>query len=322
MRAFKASLSIAVTVVVLPAFVAAQTTPPPSYPPPPANAPANPPPPGYQQPPPGYQQPPPGYQQPQQQPPPGYQQPGPQQPPPGYQQQPPPPPGYYPQQPPPPGYYPQQPPPPPGYYPPGYYPPPAPGYYPPPAPRPERPAPRTHGFLAMPYLGFHTFAGATGAVYSPGATLGALIGGRLNPSFSINGEIRLDALNFKNVPSSEQWDGSEFDIGISPLFHAQFPSGTGEFVIGPKLSFSGYEVTLRDDFGSTITHDRWNGWSAGFNAGVFFAVGRVLSLGGLMSFTSRHPTERCPDDQFGVEQCTSGDYSSENVFSFTGALLF
>ena len=50
MRAFKASLSIAVTVVLLPALVAAQTNPPPaapapSYPPPPANAPANPPPP-------------------------------------------------------------------------------------------------------------------------------------------------------------------------------------------------------------------------------------------------------------------------------------
>ena len=41
-----------------------------------------------------------------------------------------------------------------------------------------------------------------------------------------------------------------------------------------------------------------------------------------MSFTSRNPTEKCPDDQFGIEQCVPGDYPSENVFSFTGALLF
>ena len=171
----------------------------------------------------------------------------------------------------------------------------------------------------MPYIGFHCFAGDTGTFYKPGATLGVLLGGRVNPSFSINGELRIDVLNFKDVPSSQQWDATEFDFGISPLFHLQFPTGTGEFVIGPKLSIFGYEATFRDNNNFTTSNDRWSGWSAGFNAGVFFAVGRAMSLGGLMSFTSRNPTEKCPDNQFGVEQCVPGDYPSENVFSFTGA---
>ena len=135
------------------------------------------------------------------------------------------------------------------------------------------------------------------------------------------GELRMDALNFKDMPVSQQWDASEFDFGISPLFHAQFPSGNGEFVIGPKLSLFAYQATIRDNVNFTTTTQHGSGWSAGLNAGVFFALGRVMSLGGLMSFTSRNKTEICPDDQ-GIQPCMSGDYPAENVLSFTGALLF
>ena len=41
-----------------------------------------------------------------------------------------------------------------------------------------------------------------------------------------------------------------------------------------------------------------------------------------MSFTSRNPTAGLPTDQLGLENAATGDYPSENVFSFTGALLF
>jgi hypothetical protein len=39
------------------------------------------------------------------------------------------------------------------------------------------------------------------------------------------------------VPTTERWDGSEVEIGISPLFHMQF--ATGEFVLGPSSRSSG-----------------------------------------------------------------------------------
>ena len=149
-----------------------------------------------------------------------------------------------------------------------------------------------------------------------------LLGGRLNPSFSINGEMRFDVLNFKDTPSTERWEATEFEIGLSPLFHAQFPAGNGEFVIGPRLAFAEYELQRKDLSGFNVGGDRWSGWSAGFNAGVFFALGRVMSLGGMLSFTSRNPTEECPQDINLTEHCVSGDYASENVFAFTGALLF
>jgi hypothetical protein len=292
--------------------------PPPGYqqPPPAYQQPPQQPPPGYQQPPPGYQQPPPGYQQP----PPGYQQPPPgyQQPPPGYQQPPPayqPPPGY---QPPPPGYQPA-----PGYYqqpPAGYYQQPPPGYYPSygyAAPRPQGPPPRTHGFLALPYVGFHTFAGDSGMYYRPGATLGVLLGGRLSPNFSLNGEMRIDILNFRDVPSSETWDASEYDLGASPLFHVQFPGG--EFLIGPKISYFEHQITFKDSSGFQTGRSTWHGWSTGFNTGFFFPVSRFMSLGGFFSYTWRNPTSVCSNDS---SDCQSGDYAAENVFSFSFGALF
>ena len=155
--------------------------------------------PGYQQPPPGYQQqPPPGYQQAPPAYPPGYQ------PPPGYQQ---PPPGYYQ---PPPAYYP-----PPGYYPPAY------GYQPPPPCRPCRRA-RRRGHTASSRCRIsasprrpESKARATAAERSSAPC----VGGRLNRAFSLNGELRLDSLDFRNVPSSTVGSGTELDIGFSPLFH-------------------------------------------------------------------------------------------------------
>jgi len=324
MSAPRLVLPIAVSIVGFQAFAVAQTMPPPAESKPPAAQ--QPPPPGYQQPPPGYQQrpqqpapgyppPPPGYQQP----PPGYQQP--QQPPPGYQQAPPgyqPPPGY---QQPPPGYY--QPPaayyPPPGYYPPGY------GYQPAPPmpPMPPRPPPRTHGFLAMPYLGVATQTGELGARYSSGAIFGALVGGRVNRFLSLNGELRIDALDFRNVPSSQSASGTELDIGFSPLFHGQF--ATGEFVLGPKLAFFTHQESYTGfDINNFYTeyHEDWTGWSVGLNAGVFFAVSRFMSLGGMVSYTYRMPTEQCMRMEFGSDQCTTGDYPSINVLGFHAAALF
>jgi hypothetical protein len=287
----------------LQAFAVAQTMPAPAESKPPAAQ--QPPPPGYQQPPPGYQQqpPPPGYQQAPPTYPQGYQ------PPPGYQQ---PPPGYYQ---PPPAYYP-----PPGYYPPGGY-----AYQPPPPtpPLPPRPPPRTHGFLAMPYLGVATQTGELGRRYSSGAIFGALIGGRLNQAFSLNGELRIDTLDFRNVPSTQAASGSELDIGFSPLFHAQFASG--EFLIGPKLAFFTHQESYTGfDINGFYTeyHEDWTGWSTGVNAGVFFAVSRVMSLGGMVSYSLRLPTEVCTRTDFSVEDCQSGDYPSVNVLGFHAAALF
>jgi hypothetical protein len=235
-----------------------------------------------QPPPPDYTQPPPGYA-----PPPGYQQ----QPPPGYQQQPPP--GY----PPPQAYgYPQQP---------GYAPPPPPG---------------KHGFLALPYIGFSSHQDAASSDLGAGFIIGALLGGRLNPMFSLNGEIRIDALNVKNQdPSVSISSAFEGDLAFSPLFHVPFPNG--EFVVGPKLGFFfGGQTTnyLGQTTDTTVT-----GLAGGINTGVFFDISPHVALGGMLSFTIRDIGSVCSTPSGGSQQCNdSPGFPSEKVLGFHAGALF
>jgi hypothetical protein len=281
MRAFRLSALIAFSTAALEAFAVAQTSPPPADP----NAP-----------PPGYQAPPPGYQQ---QPPPGQYQ---QQPPPGqYQQQPPP--GYY-QQPPPPGYY-QQPPT-------AYQPPPG-GYAAPPPP------PGKHGFLALLYTGFETHTGDTGRGLGPGFIIGGIMGGRINPNFSINGELRFDVLNPNNVSAGSDVTALELDLAVSPLFHV--PLGNAEFVVGPKLGiFAAAQNTTYGgvDYGT----DSASGYVVGVNSGFFFDVSRAVALGGMLSLSIRDPNRVCFTPAGGSESCIEGNWASEKVIGFHGGVLF
>jgi hypothetical protein len=172
----------------------------------------------------------------------------------------------------------------------------------------------------MPYLGVSTHVGDTGANLEAGGTLGVLLGGRLSPSFSINGEFRADTLNFRNVPANEKWEGSEIDLVFSPLFHHQFSAG--ELVIGPKLGIFGMEERDTLNGADNGKYSR-AGLSAGVNAGAFFAVSRVMSLGGMFSFTVRDARNDCFTPPGGSSpDCISGDYPAEKVLGFHGALLF
>ena len=287
MRAFRMSALIAFSTASLEAFAVAQTPPPPADP----NAP-----------PPGYQQPPGGYQQ---QPPPG----GYQQPPPGqYQQQPPP--GQYQQQPPP-GYYQQQP----GYYqqPPTAYQPPPGGYAAPPPP------PGKHGFLALLYTGIATHTGNTGEGLGPGFILGGILGGRVNPQFSINGELRFDILNPKNVNPGFDVTALELDLAVSPLFHVPFQNG--EFIVGPKLGIFAQAINVMYG-GANYGSESMSGYVAGINSGVFFDVGRNVALGGMLSLSVRDPNRYCMTPDGGLESCADVNFDSEKVLGFHGGVLF
>ena len=273
------------------------TPPQPGSPPPPMA-----PPPGYPQQQPGY--PPPGYPQQPGYPPPGYpQQPG--YPPTGY-----PPPGY-PQQPgyPPPGYSQQ-----PGYPPPGYaYPP---SYYARPAPPPPG---HKHGFLAMVFLGVNSLQGSTGNGEDVGFRIGTIMGGRVNESFSINGELTLDVLNPKGVPAGVDVTEVEADLALSPLFHVQL--NNVELVVGPKLGFMGYSEQTNDTGLSTSASG--SGYVYGLNAGVFASISRSTSIGGLISLAARKFTNVCQTDDTGTQTCSSSNLpGADKVLGLTGAILF
>jgi hypothetical protein len=249
----------------------------------------SPPPADYQQPPPGYQQPPPGYQQP----PPGYQQP-----PPGYQQQPPP--GYQQQ----PGAYP----------PPQTYGQPQSGYGAAPPP------PGKSGFLALPYIGISSIQNDTGIVDTgPGLMLGTLLGGRLNPMISLNGEIRFDIINVKNVNAGYDVGAAEFELAFSPLFHVPFPQG--DFVVGPKVGLFAFGLEAKYA-GQSVEKDSLSGPEIGANAGVFFNISTAVALGGMLSFTVRDPSTACQTIPPYAENCMDVNADSQKVLGFHAGALF
>jgi hypothetical protein len=221
------------------------------------------------------------------------------------------------------------------YPPPGYsYPPPnayapPPGYYAPPsnAPYPSSyappppPADRRHrGFLAMPFLGINSYQGDKGANLGPGFRLGTLLGGRINEMFSINGELTFDFANPENVPAGVDVTMLDLVLTVSPLYH--FIAGNIEVVVGPK--FGGHSFTQQqNDTGLGDSKRTWNGYVIGLNGGVFAAVSRGMSLGGLLSLESRTAHEYCFTDPGFAEQCTTNNTgSSFRVLGFMAALLF
>jgi len=278
---------------------------------------------------PAYPPPPQGPPQPQYQPPAGYQQ----FPPPAPSYSSPPPPAGYPQAAPPPSqaYPPAQPgtyqaapanvysPPPSGAYPPpsGSYPPPS-GYYPPPPPNGLS---QRRGFLALPFLGIHSFRGKTGEGLDVGLRLGVLLGGHINEMFSANGELTIDALNLSNPGPGVDASGGDVVIAFSPLVHV--PLGPGEIAVGPKLGFRAGSTTLNS--GGAETKRTSTGYVFGVNAGFFAVVSHNVSLGGLFSAEIRSVHEYCVTLPGAPEACSTNSAltgDADKVIGLAGAALF
>ena len=205
--------------------------------------------------------------------------------------------------------------------PPAYAPPPASPYPPPPyayQPRPPLAPPPPHtGFLALPYIGIHSFSGDGTNGLDPGLRLGAFLGGYVTDSFSANGEVTIDVMN----PRSAGVDSSEWmaDFTFSPLFHVR--SGSAEIVLGPKLGLWTLSAHASDGIESIDVAEQ--GWTIGGNVGVFFAVGGGrTSLGMLMSLANLQISHACVTTTGYGQRCSSDVNGDVNVLAFTFAALF
>jgi hypothetical protein len=207
--------------------------------------------------------------------------------------------------------------PPPGYSapPPGYSAPP-PGYYQP-APVTTVPAFR-RGFLAMPYLGVQIPVGSSGDSLGTGLRLGAILGGHVIPELSLNGELTIDIMNPKNVPSGMSVTEVIVDLVFSPLLH--FGTDQIECFVGPKIGAFGMSASLSYQGASESANAQ--GLAYGLNAGVAFPVGN-LAIGGLLAYTGRHATKVCSTASGGSETCdTSPSGDDMRQLSITGMVLF
>jgi len=225
--------------------------------------------------------------------------------------------------------------PPAGYPPAGYppaqqgYPPAQPGYPPPQqgytpqtyaAPPAPPPVPEKHGFLPIIYLGANTFQGNSGKGLGTGFRLGTILGGRVNPQFSINGELTIDVLNPTDTQPGVDETAVEVDLAFSPLFHA--PIGpTAEFVVGPKLGFMGLSDSATSG-GMDLGSLSGSGYVFGLNAGIFFNVSPTTELGGLLSFEGRSFSKMCSDQPGFAEDCTLPKPDAHKVLGINGAVMF
>jgi hypothetical protein len=176
--------------------------------------------------------------------------------------------------------------------------------------------------MAMFFIGANEFLGDTGTDLDPGFRLGTIIGGRVNPRLSINGELTLDALNFdRDIPNVER-SFALIDLTFSPLLH--LPAGAFELVAGPKLGFWAGGGTVNDHTTGLTTTRRANGLAVGLNVGAFATVSPTMQIGGLFGFVLRKFSTACVKDEGFAEACASDDQLPDayKVLGFTGALLF
>ena len=221
--------------------------------------------------------------------------------------------------------------PPAGYPPAGYppaqpgYPPPQPGYTPQTyaAPAPPPPAPvEKHGFLPIIYLGVNSFQGKSGDNVGPGFRLGTILGGRITPQFSLNGELTIDVVNPKNTGGADVTVVG-VDIAFSPLFHVPLtPTGTAELVAGPKLGFMGYSSQASAG-GMDLGSESDSGYVYGLNLGVFGNVTPSTAIGGLISFEGRSYSKVCGTPAGGSESCSTSNLpDADKVLGINGAVMF
>jgi hypothetical protein len=202
---------------------------------------------------------------------------------------------------------------------PGGYPPPQQGFAQPAGSPPQgSPPPPRSPFLKIAYLGVTVPVGQSSNYENPGLRFGTILGGRLSPQLSLNGELTLDLDNPKNQGGSD-FTEIELDVAFSPLFHV--PTGNLELVFGPKLGIN--IDSASGTFAGGKAESTATGWVTGINAGFFATLSGSTSIGGLVSFVSRKTTEVCSTVSGSSEQCTTSiSGPSYKVLGFTGAILF
>jgi hypothetical protein len=181
------------------------------------------------------------------------------------------------------------------------------------------PAPAPRRVLAMAFAGIHSFTSPSAYMWEVGTRLGGLVGYRIQPWFSVDGELTLDLLDPVDDQAAILLDKRQADFALSPLFHLRMPRW--ELALGPKLGrfWSRLDLLLIDQ---GRVHDRNWGWVAGLNAGAFVRLPRSISAGLFASYVVRVYDPSCRDYPDGTTSCNQGTPPSDSVASLSAAVLY
>jgi hypothetical protein len=170
----------------------------------------------------------------------------------------------------------------------------------------------------MPYLGLNIPVGKSGDDLGSGFRMGAIVGGHVIPELSLNGELSIDFMNPKNVPSGASVTEVIADIVFSPLVH--FGSDQIEVFAGPRIGAFGMSGSF--SYGGSSTDDSAQGLAYGFNVGAAVPVGN-MAIGGLLVYTGRHATKVCSTLSGQSETCNSSPSGDDlKTLSIVGTVMF
>ena len=176
-------------------------------------------------------------------------------------------------------------------------------------------------FMALPYIGTHSYQTDTTRAYFPGLRLGTLIGGRITETLSLNWELTFDISNIDEPAGSPSSSEFAFDFAFSPLVH--IPAGPAEIVLGPKLGVFWVSTDVHDNTVSysSVSH-QGTGVVGGITAGTFMAVSGSVSLGVLLSGELRRIAHSCAVTDGEIALCDLARDSAASIIGLTAAAIF
>jgi hypothetical protein len=187
---------------------------------------------------------------------------------------------------------------------------------------PPQPKPRLkRRFLALPFVGIHSYQHAEANAYAPGPRVGTLLGARVNDVFSLNGLLSVDFSNLRTP--DESFHERTIHAAFNPMI--QLPAGRTELVFGAKLGvyFLHSErpviVPPVGDAGVPAVSNM-NGYIAGLEAGVFVPVTPRTSAGLLLSFDLIGVNRGCLEAS--GSECGPPLAQNPKVLGITGGVLF
>jgi len=185
---------------------------------------------------------------------------------------------------------------------------------------PLKPAARRR-FMALPYIGTHSYQSEANRAYFPGFRIGTLIGGRVNEQLSLNWELTFDISNIDRAPGAPT-SSSEFafDFAFSPLIH--IPIGPAEILLGPKLGVFWVSTDIHQDTSYASQSHQGTGILGGITAGTFMAVSSTVSLGVLLSGELRKIEHACTVNAGEVALCDLARDGSAAIIGLTAAAIF
>jgi hypothetical protein len=180
------------------------------------------------------------------------------------------------------------------------------------------PLPPRNPWLAMGFVGIHSFQNADFAT-GPGLRIGGIGGLRVNDQLSFNGELVYDFVNLNGSVSGVSV--YNLQVATAPFYHLQ-ASPSAELVIGPKLGFYRFALSSSDYYGSVDSGD--NGLVLGANVGAFVRISPLVAIGGMLSFDYEKPLSCSVSSAYYSYNtgCDAGAQPSPKMLSVAAGALF